>query len=131
MVQRYPAIIHKDEGSDYGVSFPDLPGCVTAAPTAETEVAEAREALQLHVDGLIEDGLPMPPPSPLDAVYAQAEGGIVTFVEVDDHDPALRINVTLRKRLLAAADAYAQRHGLTRSRLIAEALRDRLDRDRP
>lgn len=126
MVQRYPAIIHKDGGSDYGVSFPDFPGCVTAAATAEEAVVEAGCALQLHVDGMLEDGDALPAPSPLDAVYDRAEGGIVTVVAVDDHDPAMRINVTLKKRLLAQADAYAERHGLTRSRLIAEALEHRL-----
>ena len=48
-------IVHEDPGSDSGMSFPDFPGCVTAAPTAEVAVAEAREALQLNLDGLIAD----------------------------------------------------------------------------
>lgn len=126
MSQRYPALIHKDAASDYGVSFPDLPGCVTAAATAEAAVLEAREALQLHVDGLLEDGVALPAPSSLDTVYAAADDGIVTLIEVDDHDMAQRINVTLKTRLLARADAFAERHGLTRSRLIAEALEARL-----
>jgi predicted RNase H-like HicB family nuclease len=128
MVQHYPAVIHKDAESDYGVSFPDFPGCVTAAASAEAAVVEARDALQLHVDGMLEDAAPLPAPSPLDAVYENAEGGIVTVVAVDDHDPAVRVNVTVRKRLLAAADAYAERHGLSRSRLVAEALQERLAR---
>ncbi|MEO1089008.1 MAG: type II toxin-antitoxin system HicB family antitoxin [Pseudomonadota bacterium] len=125
----FPAIIHKDRTSDYGVSFPDFPGCVTAAASAEGALREAGEALGLHLEGLVEDGTALPDPSPLDDVYAQAEGGIVTFVEVDDHDPAQRINITLRRRLLAQADAYAARHGTTRSALIAEALRARLAED--
>jgi len=128
MVQHYPAIIHKDAESDYGVSFPDFPGCVTATASAEAAVAEAREALQLHVDGLLEDGEALPPPSPLDAVVELAEGGIVTVVAVDDHDPALRINITLKQRLLKDADAFAARRGTSRSALIAEALRERLAR---
>jgi len=124
----YPAIIHKDAASDYGVSFPDFPGCVTAAASAEAAVVEAREALQLHVDGMLEDGAPLPPPSPLDAVVELAEGGIVTVVAVDDHDPALRINITLKQRLLKDADAFAARRGTSRSALIAEALKERLAR---
>jgi len=128
MVQHYPAIIHKDAASDYGVSFPDFPGCVTAAASAEAAVVEAREALQLHVDGMLEDGAPLPPPSPLDAVVELAEGGIVTVVAVDDHDPALRINITLKQRLLKDADAFAARRGTSRSALIAEALKERLAR---
>ncbi len=128
MVQHYPAIIHKDARSDYGVSFPDFPGCVTAAASAEGAVVEAREALQLHVDGMLEDGEPLPAPSPLDAVVERAEGGIVTVVAVDDHDPAQRINITLKQRLLKDTDAFAARHGTSRSALIAEALKDRLAR---
>jgi predicted RNase H-like HicB family nuclease len=128
MVQHYPAIIHKDAASDYGVSFPDFPGCVTAAASAEAAVVEAREALQLHVDGMLEDGAPLPAPSPLDAVVELAEGGIVTVVTVDDHDPALRINITLKQRLLKDADAFAARRGSSRSALIAEALKERLAR---
>ena len=83
----YPAIIHQDAASDDSVSFP---GCVTAAARAEAAVAEARAALQLHVDGMLEDGAPLPAPSPLDAVHDDAAGGIVTVVAVDDHDPSLR-----------------------------------------
>lgn len=124
----YPAFIHKDAASDYGVSFPDFPGCVTAAPSAEAAVMEARAALQFHVDGLLEDGAPLPAPSPLDAVVELADGGIVTIVAVDDHDPAVRVNVTIKQRLLKDADAFAARHGTSRSALIAEALRERLAR---
>ena len=85
----YPAIIHKDAASDDGVSFPDFPGCVTAAASADDAVVEAGCALQLHVDGMLEDAAPLPTPSPLDAVVERAERGIVTVVTVDDHDPSL------------------------------------------
>ena len=72
------------------MSFPDLPGCVAAAATADDAVVEAGCALQLHVDGMLADAAPRPAPSPLDAVVERAEGGIVTVVAVDDHDPSLR-----------------------------------------
>ena len=122
----YPAIIHKDAASDYGVSFPDFPGYVTAAASVEAAVAGARAASQLHVDGMLEDGAPLPAPSLLDAVYDDAAGGIVTVVAVDDHDPSLRINVTLEHCRLKDADAFAARHGTSRPAHLADALKERL-----
>jgi predicted RNase H-like HicB family nuclease len=44
----YVALIHKDPDSDYGVSFPDLPGCVSAGSTLDEAIALAHEALALH-----------------------------------------------------------------------------------
>lgn len=59
---RLEAVIHKDAGSDYGVSFPSLPGCVSAGRTIAEALASAGEALELHLDGLRADaktaGLP-------------------------------------------------------------------------
>jgi predicted RNase H-like HicB family nuclease len=64
----YIAFIHKDRRSGYGVSFPDLPGVVTVADTLEDVRKEAEEALSLHIEGMLEDGETLPPPSTLDAV---------------------------------------------------------------
>lgn len=50
------ALVHKDHKSDFGVSFPDFPGCVTAGATLDEAKALAAEALALHFDGLVEDG---------------------------------------------------------------------------
>ncbi len=69
MYQHYPAIIHKDRDSDHGVSFPDFPGCVSAGATVEEALQLAAEALQLHIDGMVEDGDPVPAP---DAVEQHA-----------------------------------------------------------
>ena len=43
----YVALVHKDPQSDFSVSFPDLPGCVSAAETVEAALEEARTALAL------------------------------------------------------------------------------------
>ncbi len=57
---RYAVVIEK-AGNNYGAYVPDLPGCVATGNTiAETE-AEIRGAIAFHIDGLIEDGLPVPP----------------------------------------------------------------------
>jgi len=58
---RYAIVIEKAEGN-YSAYVPDLPGCVaTGATVAEVE-AELREAIAFHVEGLREDGLPIPAP---------------------------------------------------------------------
>jgi predicted RNase H-like HicB family nuclease len=59
---RYAIIIEKSE-TGFGAHVPDLPGCVAVGET-EAEVRELiREAIELHLDGLQEDGQPIPPPS--------------------------------------------------------------------
>lgn len=59
---RYAVVIEKAQGN-YSAYVPDLPGCIaTGATVAEVE-AEIREAIVFHVEGLREDGLPVPPPS--------------------------------------------------------------------
>ena len=62
MERKYIGLVHKDVDSDYGVSFPDLPGCVTAGSTIEEAREMAAEALALHLDGLAEDGALIPLP---------------------------------------------------------------------
>ena len=64
---RYVSFIHRDEAG-YGISFPDFPGCVAVAETADAVVRRGREALAFHVEGLSEDGDSIPPPRSIDAV---------------------------------------------------------------
>jgi predicted RNase H-like HicB family nuclease len=74
------ALLHKDPKSDHGVSFPDLPGCITAGRTLDEAPAMAADALALHLQGMIEDGEAIPGPSSLEAVMADPENrdGVVT-----------------------------------------------------
>jgi predicted RNase H-like HicB family nuclease len=59
---RYAVVIEKAEGN-YSAYVPDLPGCVaTGATVAEVE-SQIREAIAFHVEGLREDGVPIPEPS--------------------------------------------------------------------
>lgn len=62
----YIAYLHKEAASDFGVSFPDFPGCVTAGKTLDGARRMAVEALRLHVSGMLEDGAEIPSPSTLD-----------------------------------------------------------------
>ena len=59
---RYPIIIHKDPDSDYGVTVPDLPGCFTAGDTVDDAIAQAVEAIECHIEGLMLDGKTIPTP---------------------------------------------------------------------
>jgi predicted RNase H-like HicB family nuclease len=63
MRKHYIALVHKDEDSRFGVSFPDFPGVVTAAPILNEALARAEEALAQHVEGMAEHGEPIPPPT--------------------------------------------------------------------
>ncbi len=58
---RYAVVIEKAEGN-YSAYVPDLPGCVATGPTIEDAEKEIRDAIRFHIDGLKEDGLPIPKP---------------------------------------------------------------------
>ena len=123
----YAIAIHKDEDSDYGVTVPDLPGCFTAGRTMDEALAMAREAIELHLEGMIEDGEPLPDVKPIqthqaDPYYANATWAIVQIDPSALPQKAKRINITLPERVLAAADRFADEEGLTRSGLIARSV---------
>jgi predicted RNase H-like HicB family nuclease len=67
---RYAVVIEKAK-DNYSAYVPDLPGCVAAGPTVEAVEAEIRAAIRFHIDGLEQDGQPVPPPSSL-AEYVDA-----------------------------------------------------------
>lgn len=59
---RYMVILEKGPTS-YGAYVPDLPGCVAAGETKAEVVKLIQEAIAFHIEGLQEDGLPVPEPS--------------------------------------------------------------------
>jgi predicted RNase H-like HicB family nuclease len=128
---QFIGLIHKETGSDYGVSFPDFPGVITAGATLDEARALAEEALAFHLEGLAEDGDSIPEPSSLEAVMADLENrdGVAILVAVDaGSSRSAWVNVTLPQELLAEIDRYAKQHGLTRSRFLAEAAKGVLRR---
>lgn len=56
----YIALVRKEPESDYGVEFPDFPGCITAGRDLEEARTLAEEALRFHIEGMLEDGEPLP-----------------------------------------------------------------------
>lgn len=69
----YPAIVRKHPSSDFGVEFPDLPGCISAGETLEEAAVMAAEALALHLEGLEADDAPVPAPSSRAAIEARLD----------------------------------------------------------
>ena len=123
-MRQYIALIHKDADSDFGVSFPDLPGCVTAGATLDEARDMAEEALAFHIEGLEQDGEAIPEPSSLEAVMADPDNrdGVAILVRAPDRPiKSVRINITLPADVLSEVDRYAEAHGLTRSGFLARA----------
>ncbi len=121
----YIALLRKDEASDYGVDFPDFPGCVTAGRTLDEARRMAAEALALHVEGMAQDGEALPEPSGLDAAMAALENreAVAFLVDVPARPaPAVRVNVMLPKDVLDAID----RATTNRSRFLTDAARAKL-----
>jgi predicted RNase H-like HicB family nuclease len=116
----YVALIHKDPKSDFGVSFPDFPGCVTAGSTVQEAMEMAREALAGHIEAMIDEGQTIPAPSNVDAIMKRREhrDGVAAMVPAPDSDNrAVRLNVTLPANLVRAIDERTP----NRSRFLAQA----------
>lgn len=124
----YPAVVDKDAGSDFGVAFPDFPGCVSAGSTLDEAVLGAHEALAGHVALMVGDGDQLPEPTPLEVVAAKRDGSTVaiTLVPVTLPGKMQRVNITMDEGLLDEIDTVAD----NRSRFLAEAARAELARRR-
>lgn len=120
---RYIAIVHKDPDSDYGVSFPDFPGCISVGSTVEEAREMAAEALALHIEGMEEDGEEIPFPSVLESIRADPDNaGALAFIVVPaPKTETVRVNVSFRASALSRIDAAAKRRKLSRSAFLAEA----------
>jgi predicted RNase H-like HicB family nuclease len=125
----YIALLRKDPDSHYGVEFPDFPGCVTAGVTLEEAGRMAKEALELHLEGLLEDLVEIPEPSSLDEVAAHpaSAGAVAVLVEVaDPNGPSRRVNITLPESVLRRIDEAADRARESRSAFLATAAMQRI-----
>ena len=118
----YVAVIDKDPGSAYGVRFPEVPGCYSAADNFDDIVPNAIEALSLF----FEDGEPVPPHG-IEAVREQvagsiAEGAVLMMIPyVRDRKRVVRVNLSLEKGFLDTLDEAARMRGMTRSAFVQKA----------
>lgn len=125
----FVALVHKDPDSEYGVSFPDLPGCVSAGASVDEALQEARIALALHLDGMKQDGEAVPDARTIEALLADP------LFQADRQDALLtalvtpavssgkitRINVSIDTGQLALIDQAARAAGMNRSTFMVSA----------
>lgn len=132
----YIALIHPPvDGSGWGVTFPDLPGCVSGGATFEAASDAARVALAGHVAMLRLERDPVPAPRSFEALRADIDvagdlddGAVAAFIRLEAvAAPKERINIMIDPVLLREADARARASGKSRSAMIEEALRERLE----
>jgi len=117
-------LVHKDAESAFGVTFPDLPSCFSAADGLDNVLANAIEAVALYLEDQ-----PAPVFRGLDALrsdpsiaYDLAEGAFLIAVPVLVSDQTIvRTNVTFERGVLRAIDEAAKLRKLTRSAFLAGA----------
>ena len=122
----FTAIIHKDEGSAYGLTFPDLPGAFAAADDWNGIPAAAAEALDLWFEDM-----PDVEPASLEEIRKRedvaaelADGAVLMPVPYIPADTAVqRVNITMERGLLRAIDETAKERGMNRSSFLASAAR--------
>ncbi|WP_417454190.1 type II toxin-antitoxin system HicB family antitoxin [Kiloniella sp.] len=120
----YPALIDKQPGSDYGVTFPDFPGCVSAGKDIPEAFEMAKLALSGHITVMNDDGDQIPEPSDIESIDDEDKkySLLVTLVEVTMPGKPKRVNVMLDEGLLSRIDAVSK----NRSAFLAEAAQEKL-----
>ncbi|OCW58991.1 type II toxin-antitoxin system HicB family antitoxin [Hoeflea olei] len=125
-MRHYIGVVHQDGDSAFGVHFPDVPGCFSAADRLDDLLGNASEALALHLEG--EE---LPEARTLEAVREDADvardlrdGAFLLAVPVIRlSGRSTKANITMDAGLLAAVDATARARGLTRSSFLADLAR--------
>jgi len=132
---RVIALVHKEEGTSFGVSFPDFPGCISAGDTLDEALASATEALNFHIAGMMEDGDELPQVRSAEVLRAdpevaeEFEGATIAVLPafVPGRRTA-RVNITLDGDLLEEIDAVAKTFPGGRSGFLAQAAREKIQR---
>lgn len=131
----YIAIVHKEAKSDFGVSFPDFPGCITAGDNIDEAKDMAQDALSLHISGMLQDGDQLPVPSKLEDIMADpdyADATAYLVVSVPDARPrTVRVNITLPEMTLKQIDAAAKKRGMSRSSFLVHAAQNAIQTASP
>lgn len=124
----YYGIVHKDRDSAYGIHFPDVPLCFSAADELDDLLPNAMEALAISAEHE-----PLPEPSTIEAIRDTAEediaeGAFILAVPlVSILGRTVRANVTMDAGLLESLDDAAKQRKLTRSAFIAQAVRKEIE----
>ncbi len=123
----FPIAIHKDDGTSYGVTVPDVPGCYSFGDTIEEAISNAKEAVIGHIETLLELGEPVDiKVTEIDALKSHDDfkDAAWAFVDVDlaqlDSKPE-RVNISMPKFVLNRIDEYVASKHETRSGFLARA----------
>ena len=121
----YPACFYQDEETgNYTVEVPDLPGCVTGAPTLADAILMAEDAASGWVLGELEDGKMAPPASSIADVHPD-DGGFVSLLTLDMDSYAEKYgNKAVRKNLTIPAwlNTFEEKRGVNFSMVLTDAL---------
>jgi predicted RNase H-like HicB family nuclease len=133
-IEEYCVAVHGSTTDGFGVTVLDLPGVFSAGDSFEEALAQARDALALHIECLLEDGVAVPAPRGVatvlgDSALAPLRDGaaIVRIGDVPMPTRAVKIAVSIESGLLSAIDRAARHRGSTRSGFLAEAARRLLE----
>ncbi len=113
----YPAVLERGPRGALGAWFPDFPGCVAGGRSQEEAIEKAEGALARAVDGMAEQGRPLPEPTPIEQIALPKGADVVAYfiVGVDPPDPSERVNVYLRFFGFAATIALDWSPGFPRA----------------
>jgi len=125
----FPAVFEKGENKGYSVTFPDLPGCITEGDTIEEALRMAKEALELHLYGMEEDGDLIPAPTAPEKIKIDTEGAFVSLVDAwiplirdEMQNKAIKKILTLPKWL----NDIAENNKINFSQMLQAALKEYL-----
>lgn len=129
---KFPVVIHKDADSEYGVTVPDVSGCFSSGSTFSEALENVREALALHLEGLVADDETLPQAQEVDAHLDSPDfaGGVWAVVDFDLTPylgKSVRFNASLPEHLLNRIDEKVQKDHRYASRsgfLATAALRE-------
>lgn len=130
MKDRYSFIAVLDFADDgISIEFPDLPGCLPCADTADEAAQNAQEALGLHLYGMEQDGETVPAPTPINQIHLE-QNQVPLFVSV--YMPMVRNqvkSVSVKKTLTIPSwlNDMAERAGINFSGTLQEALKAKLN----
>ena len=117
---KFFVVLHSDDGERYGATVPDLPGCFSGGESLELALQNVQEAIDMHVETLIDDGQKIPLSQSLKVHQKNKnyKNGVwaVVHVPIEKYlGPAEKINITVPRVMLARIDEFAKKSGQSRS----------------
>ncbi len=125
-MRHYIGVVHQENDSAFGIHFPDVPGCASAADDVDDLLANASEALSLHLEGEdLPDARTIGQLRADSDVASDLDGGAYLLAVPFYHltGRTAKANVTMDAGLLLAIDTTARSRGLTRAAFLADIAR--------